>query len=541
MGASVRQFYLVKRLLVCLMIALPVCLAGDSASDLYHEGLKAERSGQIARAYIFYSEAAAADPGNPKYWQRSLALRTQAAIEAKVMPPGAKAPAAADDVDPDEYLGDITEAELADARRPQPPRELKAAPGTKSFDLKTDSKQLWEAVAKAFGLEVVFDGDYQASSPMRFRIQDVGYRAALHALEAATGSFVIPIADRVFMVAKDNQQKRTELEPTVAVVMEIPQPFAVQDMQEVARSVQQTMEMPKFVIDNRRRMVVFRDRLSKARAAQALFAQLLYSRPQVAVDLDLMDFSRSSAIDWGLRLPTNFPLVNFGNPFRSVSAIPAGFARFAVFGGGKTFLGLGLTDAEMFATMSKSQAQTLLSAEIRSLDGEAGSLHVGDKYPILSVGYFGAANVTAGQQVFTPPPTFNFEDLGLVVKVTPHVHGMDEMSLDIEAEFKVLTGDSLDGIPVIANRKFQSKVRLKEGQWAVLAGLLSSTEARTVTGIPGLSSLPVIGRLMRQNSKSLENRDVLIVFKPRLLSLPSTEIVTREIYIGSESRPLTQL
>ncbi len=528
-----------KRLLVCLIPALAVCLANDSAADLYREGRKAERSGQIARAYLLYAEAAAADPGNPKYWQRSLALRTQAVMEAKVMPPGARAPAMVEP-DSDEYLGPITEAELADARRPQPPHELLAAPGTKSFDLKADSKTLWEAVAKAFGLEVVFDGDYQAGQPVRFRIQDVDYRVALHALEAATGSFVIPIADRVFMVAKDTQQKRTELEPSVAIVMEIPQPFSVQEMQELARSVQQTMEMPKFTIDNRRRLVVFRDRLSKARAAQALFVQLLHSRPQVAIDLDLMDFSRSSAIDWGLRLPTNFPLVNFGKPFRSISSIPAGFARFAVFGGGKTFIGLGLADAEMFATMSKSQARTLLSAEIRSVDGEAGSLHVGDKYPILSVGYFGASN-TGGQKVFTPPPTFNFEDLGLVVKVTPHVHGMEEMSLDIEAEFKVLSGDSLDGIPVIANRKFQSKVRLKEGQWAVLAGLMSSTEARTVTAIPGLSALPVIGRLMRQNSKSRENRDVLIVFKPRLLSLPATEIVTREIFVGSESRPLTQL
>ena len=99
---------------------------------------------------------------------------------------------------------------------------------------------------------------------------------------------------------------------------------------------------------------------------------------------------------------------------------------------------------------------------------------------------------TNGTGIYAPPPTFNFEDLGLVVKVTPHVHGTDEVTLEVSSEFKLLEAASVDGIPVISNKKYESKVRLARGEWAVLAGLMTASDARTITGIPGLSLIPFL-------------------------------------------------
>jgi type IV pilus assembly protein PilQ len=121
------------------------------------------------------------------------------------------------------------------------------------------------------------------------------------------------------------------------------------------------------------------------------------------------------------------------------------------------------------------------------------------------------------------------------------VHGTEEVSLDVEAEFKVLTGESLNGIPVIATRQLQSQVRLRNGEWAVVAGLMSASEARTITGPAGLSRLPVLGHLFRDKTRTRDVRDLLLILKPTLLSLPPDREDTRPVWVGTQPRPLTPL
>jgi len=76
------------------------------------------------------------------------------------------------------------------------------------LELRGDARALFTEVGKAYQLEVVFDSDYQAGAVIPFRAQALDYREALHALEAATGSFVIPVGERRLMVARDTPQKR---------------------------------------------------------------------------------------------------------------------------------------------------------------------------------------------------------------------------------------------------------------------------------------------------------------------------------------------
>ena len=279
-----------------------------------------------------------------------------------------------------------------------------------------------------------------------------------------TGSFIVPIGDRVFMVVKDTEQKRREVENHIAVVIPIPQPVTLQEAQELGRAVQQLMEIQRFSIDSAQRLVIFRDRASKVRPAQAVLEQLLTQKPEVAIEVELISVAKTTSLGLGLSLPTDFPFVAFADIGRHVRDIPSGFLNFLTFGGGKTYLGIGITSAQLLATWSRSVGNSLLRAEIRTLDGQAANFHAGDKYPIMTMGYFG--KITPGEQVYTPPPTFNFEDLGLVLKITPKVHDSKEVSLDVEAEFKVLGASSFNGIPVIGNRKFTNHVRLQFDQSA---------------------------------------------------------------------------
>jgi len=87
----------------------------------------------------------------------------------------------------------------------------------------------------------------------------------------------------------------------------------------------------------------------------------------------------------------------------------------------------------------------------------------------------------------------------------------------------------------------QSQVQLRAGEAALVAGLMSTQDTRSLLGTPGISTLPAIGPLFRQNTKDRSDSRVLIVIKPRIVSLPPNESVTQEIWVGSETRPRNPL
>lgn len=534
MLAIFRQSLVAVRHITTGLLLLQLLGAADRrAEQLYKDGQKAERAGQTDRAYLLYAEAAAKDPANPMYWARAQTLRPLAAAQRSSVSLDAAAPNP--NIDPS-ILGTITERDLEQSRTLLPPPELKAAPGRKDLDLRGSSTALFEQVAKAFHLLVVFDTAYQPKPSIRFQLADADYREALQALEAATDSFVVPAGDRLILVANDTPQKRTELDSTEAVVIPVPEPFSIQEVQEIATGVRGTFDIQRLMVDSQRRLILIRDRVSKVVMAQKVIHDLMQPKAQVAIEVELLASDQSSSLTYGLELPTSFPLVWVPNGAHNLlSTFPSGFANFLGFGGGHSQLAFGITNGSLFANATKSISTTLLRSEVVAADGEAASFHVGDKYPLVTSGYFGATTGTG--QVFAPPPTFTFEDLGLVLKITPHVNGIDDISLEVEAEFKLLGSSSFNDIPVISNRKFQSKVSLAAGEWALLAGLMTETEGKTVTGIPGLSAVP----FLHHTARTYDRGETLIILKPHLLSQPATEAIMTAAWVGTETRPRTQL
>jgi hypothetical protein len=160
---------------------------------------------------------------------------------------------------------------------------------------------------------------------------------------------------------------------------------------------------------------------------------------------------------------------------------------------------------------------------------------------ITGGGTVSSGGTITGSPSYVPPPSFTFEDLGFSLKATPHIHGIEEVTIDVEAEFKLLAGTAVNGIPVVANRQIKSTVTLQEGEWATVAGLMTSSDARTITGIAGIATVPLIGRFLRQNNNSSDGSEVIVVIKPRLLTPPAGESVHETVRVGSEQRPFIPL
>jgi len=531
----------VRAIVLCLLTAGVLAAAEPSAAQLFAKGRKAESAGHMAEAYILYSEAAAMEPGNRDYWMSSQTVRTRAELEEMLLPQAGPATAAGVAPETPPQFGPPTPEDLAALRQPLPPTELKAQPGLRDFDLSGNAQQLFEAVSRAFGLECVFDADYPAGSSIHFRVTGVDYRDALHDLEAATGSFVVPLSDVRFMTVKDTAQKRIEREPEVAVEVHLPEATSQQEFTEIIHGVQLAMNIEHVSQDTMNNTVIMRDRISKVLPARDMFENFMKPRAQITFEVRLIDVSSNSDVTWGLTLPTQFPVLVLTNWLNNAPSIPATINGILAFGGGKTLLGLGIMDASSVATMSLGTGNVLLDSVMRSVNGQPASLHVGDRYPVLTSSYSGAGSTPGNSSTYTVPPSFTFQDLGLTLKVTPMVHGAEEVSLDIEAAFQLLAGTSLNGLPVISNRQIKSQTELKFGEWAMIAGLLNTQEARSISGIAGLSRIPFLGPLTSTHDKSKNLDEVVILIQPRLVTPAPGSRRSWTFHLGSDNKPITPL
>jgi general secretion pathway protein D len=415
---------------------------------------------------------------------------------------------------------ELSPTDAIDSAAALPPPRLAASTERKPFDLRGTSRPVIEEVARAFGIQTVFEQDFQSTATVVFRTGELTRDEAFRAIEAVTNTFFVPVREDTVLVFPDTSDKRTSNLPAMAIAIPIPQRMSIQEAQELASGVQQIFELRHIAVDAGRRVIFMRDQEYKILGARRMITDLARYRAQVSVEVELLSISNTSSLGIGLSLQSMAQIVNFNSPSTLAQLAQVGTSWF----------GLGLANAQAFATLSRSSTQSSLRTQMVSLDGQQAQLHVGDRYPLITgITGFGETSV----------PVIQFQDLGLNLQVTPTVHADGEVTLAIEADYNVLGGGSNNGIPIISQRKFTGSVRSTSEEWAVIAGLAVSQATTTTTGIAGLSDLPGIGRIFRRDTTTDDNSQVLIILKPRISSEGAWEHPSEGLWMGTDTKPPT--
>ena len=525
------------------------------ATNLYRRAQKLEKTGNIVQAYVLYAEAAVLEPKNKLYSAKAASLQGKADQLQKLIPPKPVAPAVAApdtgadglaaEAEPEPEYSSVTARELASARQALGPAEVKMNSGHFDFHLSVSSMELFNQIAQRCGLQTEFDSEYsQAPQKVRFDIDDVDCRDALHAAEAATSSFIAPLSSKLIFISKDTNQKRQANEQTMAVVVPVPTSITPQDLTEISQAVKQVSGVEKLSWNSASNEIVIRDRVSRVLIARALIEQLTAYRGGVIVELRFLQLSNTDMLTYGVNLTNSFSLIWSGNQALASAGATLNTVIRALEHGTK-FFGISALQASVVAQLSQSTAKTILQTQIRSINGMPATFHVGEKYPILTAGYFGgtaAAQATATSgTAYTPPASFTYQDLGVSLKVLPTITNTDLISMEVESEYQLLAGQSLDGVPILANRKFATKICIHNNEWAVIAGLMDDTDTKSISGVAGLARIPLLGWLFKTQNHEKDRDHIVIVMRPHIVGDPPSSHETAPMPVGSETRPFSPI
>jgi type II secretory pathway component GspD/PulD (secretin) len=148
---------------------------------------------------------------------------------------------------------------------------------------------------------------------------------------------------------------------------------------------------------------------------------------------------------------------------------------------------------------------------------------------ILDESVFGSGNALPE----TPFPGVQYIDVGTKVKATPRIHDNNEVTLQMEFEVSSIAGQSINGIPVIANQAVTQTVRLKQDETTTIAGILEPQESKNVGGWPGVATIPSVGLLGSAEMIQNQDTELLILVTPRTVELSTRK--DHVVYAGHHS------
>jgi len=560
------------------------------AAEAFSKALKLEKANRVEEAYTEFDTAARLVPRDIDYLS-ALAITRQELVSqhlkrgSEYLGDGHQVEAQAEfrgalQLDPEnsfakqrlqESLDQWAPHTAAGARVVEESPELRITPNPEKhgFHFRGDSQQLLTEVASTFGISAELD-DSVASRHLQFNLDDTDFYTAMQAASNVTGTFWSPLSEKQILIAKDTTDNRRLFERMATRTFEVSSATTPQEMQEVANLLRTIFEIRYVQQQAGSGRLVVRAPMNTLDAATRFVENLGKSRPQVMLDIRVFEIDHQLTRSLGVHIPDTFNLFNIpaaalvalggqnlqslinqliasgGINQASAQAISGLLSQLqgqqnsifsqplATFGGGLTFFGLSLDRLAAQLSLNESLVKLLDHATLRASQGQDATFRLGQRFPIINASFAPIFNTAAISQVLqngsfqAPIPSFSYEDLGLDIKAKPQISDKG-VGLQLEMQLRNLAGQNLNGVPVIANRQYKGSINLLDGEPAMVASSLTISEQLSMTGIPGLGSIPGLNKLATTNSKTQEEDELLVVITPHIVNLEPSQ--TAEIWL----------
>lgn len=583
------QASLLLFLLSGFVVFSPVTAEAQSAKTWNKRGQKAEVREDYDTAYEDYRQATLKDPKDLAYKAHFERMRFQAGVShidrGRVLRQSGDLSGAlseflrAHQIDPsnqtaEQEIDRIQHPEASTHASPAPvPSDSSNAPGTRraailnelnsiagpiqlkpvsdntiTLHMVEDVKVIYQAIGKLAGLNVLFDPDY-TSKRIPIDLTNVTLSDALRIVGTVSGTFYKPITSNSIFVAANTRTKRAELQDEAVQTFYLTNASQLSDANEVLTAIRSQLDpTTKINLVPSQNAIVIRSTPDQLLLAQKLINDLDRARPEVVVDIAILEVNRDKVRQLGLTLPQSVSITPQASPTTTASGSGTGtgtggtpaaavsnFTLNSLAHLNATNFAVGINGATLNALLTDADTRILQNPSIRATDGQKAQLKIGQRIPYATGSY--NAGVSTGIASIGVQTQFQYVDIGVQIEMTPTVHYDNEISLKMKVEVSSNPNNvTISGVsePVIGQRLIDQTIQLKEGEPSILAGILTKQNNLTVDGTPGIGELPIFKYLFSSRKTEKAQDEIVFLLIPHIVrESVLTRLNTRAIDTGT--------
>lgn len=543
-------------------------LTSCAARQAFKAGVEAEQMKDWDKAIFQYTVALQNDPQNVEYRVRLDSARKMSSrshlTNAEVLFDEGKAIEAfkeyklAIDVDPQNknaaFLYDQARNKYRESQEKERQDKKKAASemsaqGMPKLQLKSDARitldfqnkrvrDIYTAMGKLAGINIFFEETLK-NNLTSFTVKDVSFLEALETFAMANRHFFKIINDSSIFVIPDNAQLRKDYE-TVAMRV-----FFLQNLQAklVRDYIRTIVGITRFIHSDELNAVIIRGTPGQIAATEKLVEILDRPRGEIILDVEVLEVSRHDLNNVGLlfsdyattqstRRILAIDDTDTDTTTTSATTIDANNLSFLELSNlGSQNLFLTVPSLTMNFLRQDSDTRLIAKPQLKILDKEKAQLHVGESVPVKSTTY-NVASTTA----VTPIDNYQYRDIGIKLEFEPTINNDKEITLKLSVEISTKLAENSAGMPTFGQKKITSAISLRDGETNMLAGLIKEENKSTLTGIEGLSRLPLLGRLFSNDDVEVTKLDTIITITGYIIRSPQvSQEDLRAVKIGTES------
>jgi general secretion pathway protein D len=391
-------------------------------------------------------------------------------------------------------------------------------------------RSIFQALGKHAQVNIIFDELFK-DIPLTIDIAGRQFEEAVGYLCLASKNFYRIIDERTLIIVPDQPVKRIQYEQNAIKVFYLSNISAQDIFAALQQMLRSQIRAPNIFVDKTLNTVTIRDTPGNINLAGQLIRKWDKSRGEVIVDVEIMEVSRQKLRQIGVDLGEGAAVgIRYAGP--GASADEGWYNLGQVNLGAASSYQISLPSALVRFLQTEADTKVLAQPRLRGVGDEEMRTLVGQKVPIPQTTFTPIAAGGVSQQ---PIVSYVYQDVGLEVKIKPKIHLEKEITLEIEVKTTAIVGSGYADIPIIATREIKNIIRLKDGETNLLAGLLRDEERKSLSGVIGLSSIPILGHLFGATEHEVQQSDLIMTVTPYIIrALPRTAEDGKPLWIELE-------